>query len=260
MSGHSKWSTIKHKKAATDARRGKMFSKILKEITVAARIGGGDPKGNARLRSALLEARSNSVPGDNIDRAVKKGTGELEAEVYEEITYEGYGPGGVAVMVEAATDNRNRTANEVRHTFARHGGNLGEAGCVGWMFRRRGYFAIERGALPRIDGETMGEEKLMELALELGADDVAVEDEVCEIYTAMGDFLAVQEELERRKIPTVAAELAMIPDTLVDVPREKAGQVARLVETLEDHDDVQKVWINGDLANTDESVLAAQSR
>jgi YebC/PmpR family DNA-binding regulatory protein len=252
MSGHSKWSTIKHKKAATDARRGKMFSKILKEITVAARIGGGDPKGNARLRSALLEARSNSVPGDNIDRAIKKGTGELEAEVYEEIVYEGYGPGGVAVMVEAATDNRNRTANEIRHTFARHGGNLGEAGCVGWMFHRRGYFAIERGVLPG-----MNEEKLMELALELGADDVAVEDEVCELYTAMGDFLAVQEELERRRIPTVAAELAMIPDTLVDVPREKAGQVARLVETLEDHDDVQKVWIN---ANVDESVLAAPSR
>jgi YebC/PmpR family DNA-binding regulatory protein len=255
MSGHSKWSTIKHKKATTDARRGKMFSKILKEITVAARIGGGDPKGNARLRSALLEARSNSVPGDNIDRAIKKGTGELEAEVYEEIVYEGYGPGGVAVMVETATDNRNRTANEVRHTFARHGGNLGEAGCVGWMFRRRGYFAIERSALPG-----MNEEKLMELALDLGADDVAVGDEVCEIYTAMGDFLAVQEELERRKIPTVAAELAMIPDTLVDVPRDKAGQVARLVETLEDHDDVQKVWVNADFANTDESVLAAQSR
>jgi YebC/PmpR family DNA-binding regulatory protein len=253
MSGHSKWSTIKHKKAATDARRGKMFSKILKEITVAARLGGGDPKGNARLRSALLEARSNSVPGDNIDRAIKKGTGELEAEVYEEIVYEGYGPGGVAVMVEAATDNRNRTANEVRHTFARNGGNLGEAGCVGWMFHRRGYFAIERSAFK---GE-MDEEKLMELALELGADDVAVEEEVCEIFTAMGDFLPVQEELERRKIPTVAAELAMIPDTLVDVPREKAGQVARLVETLEDHDDVQKVWIN---ANIDENVLAAQSR
>ena len=254
MSGHSKWSTIKHKKATTDARRGKMFSKILKEITVAARIGGGDPKGNARLRSALLEARSNSVPGDNIDRAIKKGTGELAAEVYEEIVYEGYGPGGVAVMVETATDNRNRTANEVRHTFARHGGNLGETGCVGWMFRRRGYFAIERSALPE-----MSEEKLMELALDLGADDVTVGDEVCEIYTAMGDFLAVQEELERRRIPTVAAELAMIPDTLVDVPRDKAGQVARLVETLEDHDDVQKVWVNADFANTDESVLAAQS-
>jgi YebC/PmpR family DNA-binding regulatory protein len=256
MSGHSKWSTIKHKKAATDARRGKMFSKILKEITVAARIGGGDPKGNARLRSALLEARSNSVPGDNIDRAIKKGTGELEAEVYEEIVYEGYGPGGVAVMVEAATDNRNRTAGETRHIFARNGGNLGEAGCVGWMFHRRGYFAIERSALKGEKGE-MDEEKLMELALELGADDVAIEDEVCEIFTAMEDFLAVQEELERRKIPTVAAELAMIPDTTVDVPREKVSQVLRLVEALEDHDDVQKVWVN---LNIDENVLAAQSR
>ena len=156
-------------------------------------------------------------------------------------------------MVEAATDNRNRTAGETRHIFARNGGNLGEAGCVGWMFHRRGYFAIERSALA---GE-MDEEKLMELALELGADDVAVEDEVYEIYTAMGDFLAVQEELERRKIPTVAAELAMIPDTLVDVPREKVGQVLRLVEALEDHDDVQKVWVN---LNIDENVLAAQSR
>ena len=156
MSGHSKWSTIKHKKAATDARRGKMFSKILKEITVAARLGGADPKGNPRLRTALLEAKSNSVPGDNIDRAIKKGTGELESAVYEEITYEGYGPGGVAVLVEAATDNRNRTTAEIRHAFARNGGNLGEAGCVAWMFNRRGYFAIDRGA--------MDEEKFMDLA------------------------------------------------------------------------------------------------
>jgi YebC/PmpR family DNA-binding regulatory protein len=249
MSGHSKWSTIKHKKAATDARRGKLFSKLLKEITVAARMGGGDAKGNARLRAALLEARSNSVPGDNIDRAVKKGTGELESEVYEEVIYEGYGPGGVAVLVEAATDNRNRTTSEVRHAFARNGGSLGEAGCVAWMFTRRGYFAIDKGA--------MDEEKAMDFALELGADDVAIEEDVYEIYTSMEDFIAIQEELERRGVPTVAKELAMIPQTTIDVPRDKVSQVLRLMEALEDHDDVQKVWAN---LNVDENVLEAQSR
>jgi YebC/PmpR family DNA-binding regulatory protein len=249
MSGHSKWSTIKHKKAATDARRGKMFSKILKEITVAARMGGGDPKGNPRLRTALLEAKSNSVPGDNIDRAIKKGTGELESVVYEEITYEGYGPGGVAVLVEAATDNRNRTTAEIRHAFARNGGNLGESGCVAWMFNRRGYFAIDRGA--------MDEEKFMDLALELGADDVAIEEDVYEIYTAMESFVSVQEELERRGIPLAAGELAMVPQTTIDVPRDKVSQVLRLVEALEDQDDAQKVWANLDI---DENVLEEQSR
>jgi YebC/PmpR family DNA-binding regulatory protein len=249
MSGHSKWSTIKHKKAATDARRGKMFSKILKEITVAARLGGGDPKGNPRLRTALLEAKSNSVPGDNIDRAIKKGTGELESVVYEEITYEGYGPAGVAVLVEAATDNRNRTTAEIRHAFARNGGNLGEAGCVAWMFNRRGYFAIDSG--------TMDEEKFMDLALELGADDVAIEEDVCEVYTTLEDFISVQEELERRGIPLAAGELAMVPQTTIDVPRDKVSQVLRLIEALEDQDDVQKVWAN---LNIDEKVLEEQSR
>jgi YebC/PmpR family DNA-binding regulatory protein len=249
MSGHSKWSTIKHKKAATDARRGKMFSKILKEITVAARMGGADPKGNARLRTALLEARSNSVPGDNIDRAIKKGTGELESVVYEEITYEGYGPAGVAVLVEAATDNRNRTTAEIRHAFARNGGNLGEAGCVAWMFNRRGYFAIDSGA--------MDEEKFMDLALELGADDVAIEEDVYEVYTSMEGFISVQEELERRGIPLAAGELAMVPQTTIDVPRDKVSQVLRLVESLEDLDDVQKVWAN---LNIDDKVLEEQSR
>jgi len=252
MSGHSKWSTIKHKKAATDARRGKLFSKLLKEITVAARVGGGDAKGNPRLRAAILEARSNSVPNDNIDRAVKKGTGELEAEIYEEVIYEGYGPGGVAILVEAATDNRNRTTGEIRHIFARNGGSLGEAGCVAWMFHRRGYFAIAR------DGKSaLGEEELMELALELGADDVSIEEDVCEIYTPMEEFLATQEELERRGVPMAAKELAMIPQTTIDVPPDKVNQVLRLMEALEDHDDAQKVWAN---LNVDEKVLEAQSR
>ena len=255
MSGHSKWSTIKHKKAATDARRGKLFSKLLKEITVAARVGGGDSKGNPRLRAAILEARSNSVPNDNIDRAVKKGTGELEAEVYEEVIYEGYGPGGVAILVEAATDNRNRTTGEIRHTFARNGGSLGEAGCVAWMFHRRGYFAIPRDG--RDGKDAMDEEKFMELALELGADDVSIEEESYEIYTPMEDFLATQEELERRGVPMAAKELAMIPQTTIDVPPDKINQVLRLMEALEDHDDAQKVWAN---MNIDEKVLEAQSR
>ncbi|HEY2289087.1 MAG TPA: YebC/PmpR family DNA-binding transcriptional regulator [Thermoanaerobaculia bacterium] len=247
MSGHSKWATIKHKKAATDVRRGKLFSKILKEITVAARLGGGDAKGNPRLRSAVLEARSNSVPNDNIERAIKKGTGEIASEVYEEVIYEGYGPGGVAVLVEAATDNRNRTTSEIRHLFARNGGNLGEAGCVAWMFHRRGYFAIEKSA--------MDEEKFMELALELGADDFAIEEEVYEIYTPMEGFNATQEELERREIPTVAKELAMVPQTTLDVPADKVNQVLRLTDALEDHDDVQKVWAN---LNIDANSLAAR--
>jgi YebC/PmpR family DNA-binding regulatory protein len=249
MSGHSKWATIKHKKAATDARRGKLFSKLLKEITVAARVGGGDPKGNPRLRAAILEARSNSVPNDNIERAVKKGTGEIAAEVYEEVIYEGYGPAGVAILVDAATDNRNRTTGEVRHLFARNGGNLGEAGCVAWMFHRRGYFVLDKSV--------MDEETFMELAVELGADDVAIAEEVYELYTPMEAFIATQEELERRGTPTMVKELAMVPQTHIDVPPDKVGQVLRLMEALEDHDDVQKVWAN---VNIDEKVLEAQSR
>lgn len=252
MSGHSKWSTIKHKKAVTDLRRGKLFSKILKEITVAARLGGGDPKGNPRLRTALLEARANSVPNDNIERAIKKGTGELEGESYEEITYEGFGPGGVAVLVDVATDNRNRTQPEIRHLFTKHGGTLGEAGCVGWMFRRRGYFAIEPGAHP--PHPPMTEEQLMELALELGVDDVTAEEDRFELLTAPEDFAAVQEALESRGVPLAAKELAMMPTTTVDLPADRINQVLRLLEALEDHDDVQKVWAN---FNVDEKTLAA---
>jgi YebC/PmpR family DNA-binding regulatory protein len=249
MSGHSKWATIKHKKAATDARRGKLFTKLLREITVAARMGGGDPKGNSRLRSAVLEARSNSVPGDTIERAIKKGTGELEGESYEEVIYEGYGPGGVAILVEGMTDNRNRTSSEVRHLFTRHGGNLGESGCVSWMFARRGYFAIERGA-------TMGEEEFMELALELGADDINIEEDHYEIFTSPEDFIAVQEALDQRGVPPAVKELAMVPQSYMELPAERVGQVLRLMEALEDHDDVQHVWANLDL---DEKSVAAHS-
>jgi YebC/PmpR family DNA-binding regulatory protein len=254
MSGHSKWSTIKHRKAATDARRGKLFTKLLREITVAARLGGGDPKSNPRLRSALLEARSGSVPGDTIERAIKKGTGELEGESYEEVIYEGYGPGGVAILVEGMTDNRNRTASEVRHLFTRHGGNLGDSGSVTWMFSRRGFFAIERGAsTPEAD------EKLMELALELGADDIAIEPDHYEIFTPVESFAVVQEELERRGLPVAVKELAMVPQTQMTLPADRVSQVMRLVEALEDHDDVQKVWLNLDSSSLDAKVTAAHS-
>jgi len=245
MSGHSKWSTIKRKKAKTDLRRGKLFSKLVKEITVAARMGGGDPAGNARLRTALFEARSSSVPGENIDRAVKKGTGELESEVYEEFTYEGYGPAGVAVLVDLMTDNRNRTAQDVRKIFQLHGGNLGENGCVGWMFARRGYFAIEQGVLD--------EDAFLELALELGADDAMIEEDGYEIFTTMETYLTIREELERRGIPLAAKELAMIPQTYLDVEPGKRKQVERLIEALEDHDDVQNVWTNLNLDEDDDS-------
>ncbi len=239
MSGHSKWATIKHKKAVTDARRGKMFTKLLKEITVAARMGGGDPKGNPRLRAAILEARGNSVPNDTIDRAVKKGSGELGGDSIEELIYEGYGPGGCAILVEAATDNRNRTAGEVRHLFTKNGGNLAEAGAVAWMFDRRGYFAIDR--------ETLGEDAAVELGLELGVDDVSAGAEASEMFTSVEDFLRVREELAERKIPTLAAELAMIPQNTIELASDKVRSAMRLVEALEDHDDVQKVWSNFEL-------------
>ena len=247
MSGHSKWSTIKHKKATTDARRGKLFNKLLREITVASRLGGGDVKASPRLRTAVLEARANSVPNETIDRAVKKGTGELAGEAaYEETLYEGYGPGGVAVLVEAMTDNRNRTAGEIRNIFARNGGNLGESGCVAWMFHRRGYFSVPRGA--------MDEEAFMDLALALGADDIAIEPDRYEIYTPAEDFASTLEELERRGVALEAKELAMVPQTSVSVPGNRASQLLRLLDALEDHDDVQKVWAN---LQIDEQVLAA---
>jgi YebC/PmpR family DNA-binding regulatory protein len=260
MSGHSKWSTIKHRKAATDARRGKLFTKLLREITVAARMGGGDPKANPRLRSALVEARSGSVPGDTIDRAIKKGTGELEGESYEEVIYEGYGPGGVAILVEGMTDNRNRTASEVRHLFTRHGGNLGDSGSVTWMFSRRGYFAIERGGKhPATPALPANDEQFMELAVELGADDIAIEPDHYEIFTSMEDFAAVQDELERRGVPVAVKELAMVPQTTMSLPPDRVAQVLRLVEALEDHDDVQKVWLNLDPSSIDDKVAAAHS-
>jgi YebC/PmpR family DNA-binding regulatory protein len=248
MAGHSKWANVKHRKAAADARRGKLFTRLLREITVSARLGSGDPDANPRLRNAIAEARSNNVPNDNIDRAIKKGTGELEGGSIEEIVLEGYGPGGVAVLVEAVTDNRNRTVSEIRHLFSRHGGSLGESGCVAWMFDRRGFFSFDK--------RTMSEEKLMELALEVGVDDFSIEEESYELYTSVDDYLRVKEELEGQEVEVEAQQLAMIPQSYVEVDADKAPQVLRLMEALEDHDDSQNVWANFDI---DESLLMAHS-
>jgi YebC/PmpR family DNA-binding regulatory protein len=241
MSGHSKWSTIKRKKGALDAKRGKIFTKLIKEIMVAARMGGGDIDGNPRLRSAVNAAKAENMPKDNIERAIKKGCGELGGAVYDEILYEGYGPGGVAVLVETMTDNKNRTVADIRHFFAKNNGNLGENGCVGWMFDKRGVISVDAAGL--------NEEQLMELALEAGAEDVANDDGSFQIYTAPEDFNAVVEQLEKGKIKMSEASILMVPKNTIEVTEEKtASNLLRLLESLEDHDDVQKVHANFDIA------------
>lgn len=241
MSGHSKWSTIKRKKGANDAKRGQMFTKLIKEITIAARSGGGDPAGNPRLRSAILAAKAENMPKDNIDRAIKKGTGELEGAVYEEILYEGYGPGGVAILVEAMTDNKNRTVADIRHFFTKSGGNLGTSNSVAWMFDQKGTIAVDK--------EGMSEDELMELALEAGAEDVSDEGDSFQILTAPEGFSEVLEKLEG-KVKFSEAGLSRIPKNTVAVTEEKTAQsLLRLLENLEDHDDVQKVSANFDIAD-----------
>ncbi|HYK01602.1 MAG TPA: YebC/PmpR family DNA-binding transcriptional regulator [Thermoanaerobaculia bacterium] len=240
MSGHSKWSTIKHKKGAADAKRGKIFTRLIKEMTVAARLGGGDVEGNPRLRAAVAEAKASNMPKDNIERAIKRGTGEIEGAQYEEMLYEGYGPGGVAVLVEALTDNGNRTTPEIRRIFEKNGGNLGTPGSVKFQFDKKGYFAVEKGAV--------SEDKLMEVALEAGADDLQTDDaDVFEIYTAPESFEAVRQALETNKIATVEAKLGMIPSTYVAVDETKAKAMMRLLEMLDDHDDSQNVYSNFDI-------------
>ena len=240
MSGHSKWSTIKHKKGAADAKRGKIFTRIIKEMTVAARMGGGDLDGNPRLRAAVAEAKASNMPKDNIDRAIKRGTGELEGVNYEELTYEGYGPGGVALMVETMTDNTNRTTPEIRHVFEKCGGNMGTPGSVRFQFERKGYFAVEKSAAT--------EDRLMEVALEAGADDLQTGDaEIYEIYTTPDAFEQVRQALEKNKIPTVEAKLGQIPANYVKLDEQKSKQMMRLMEMLDDQDDVQNVWTNFDI-------------
>jgi YebC/PmpR family DNA-binding regulatory protein len=239
MSGHSKWSTIKHKKGAADAKRGRLFTKLIKEITMSAKVGGATVESNPRLRSAVAAAKKASMPADNIDKAIKRGTGELEGVVYEEVVYEGYGPGGAAILIEAMTDNKNRTTAEIRHILTKYGGNMGASGSVAFQFHKKGYISVEKGAA--------SEDALMELALEAGAEDFRTEDtDVYEIYTDPAAFETVKAKLEEKGIATQTAEMQMVPQSTVAVA-DKAPSLLKLLDMIEDNDDVQKVWSNGDI-------------
>jgi len=249
MSGHSKWSSIKHKKAARDAKRGKLFTKLIKEITIAARIGGGDINSNPRLRTAVSAGRAQSMPNDNIERAIKKGTGELGGAQLEEVTFEGYGPGGVAVILDVLSDNRNRVVADLRYIFTRHGGNLGESGCVAWMFKKRGVITVERGATD--------EDRLIELSLEAGADDITSESDSFQVMTAPEKSAGVKEALEKAGIAVAHAEVTMVPENTVKVSGSVAAQVLKLLEDLEDHDDVQNVSSNFDISEEEMAQFSA---
>ena len=245
MSGHSKWSTIKRKKGAIDAKRGKIFTKIIKEITLAARLGGGDIDGNARLRQAVMAAKEENMPKDNIERAIKKGIGGGEgAAAYEEVTYEGYGPGGAAVIVDVMTDNKNRTVAEIRHIFSKHGGNLGENGCVSWIFAKKGSIVIDKKAI--------GEDELMELVLEAGAEDVRTEGSEYEVITEPAAFEAVKKAIDDKSIKHLSASISKIPSNTVKLDAGKAESMLKMMEKLEDNDDVQNVYSNFDI---DEDVM-----
>ncbi len=239
MSGHSKWATIRHKKGAADAKRGKIFTKLIKEITVAARLGGGDPESNPRLRTAVLKARAANMPKENIDRGIKKGTGELEGVDYIEIVYEGYGPGGVAIMVEALTDNRNRTAADVRSIFSKGGGNLGESGCVSYLFQRKGVIAY--------DASEYDEEQIFEKALEAGAEDVELSGDVYEVTCSPESFETVVNFMEEAGFKHENAEVSMVPDATVSLDHDGTAKALRMIENLDDHDDVQEVSSNIDI-------------
>jgi len=239
MSGHSKWANIKHRKGAADARRGKIFTKLIKEITVAARIGGGDINANPRLRRVVDLAKTENMPKDNIDRAIKKGTGELEGVNYEESTYEGYGPGGAAVFVASLSDNKNRAVSEIRHCFSKCGGNLGSGGCVAWMFDTKGYLVIEKSAAD--------EDRIMEVALEAGAEDVREDGGNFEVITAPEDFEAVKEAIDAASIPYIDAEITMLPQNTTSLKGKEAQQMIRLMDMLDNCDDVQKVYTNADI-------------
>src|SRR5437764_5026562 len=243
MSGHSKWHTIKHKKGALDAKRGKLFTKLIKEITVAARTGGGDPEGNARLRKAILDAKAGNMPNDTIDRAIRRGTGEEAGVSYDEITYGGYGPGGVALMVQSMTDNRNRTVAEIRHIFSKNGGNLGESGSVGWMFEKKGYIVLDKTA--------KSEEELFELAIDAGADDLRDDEDTFEVITSPEAFDGVLSAIKKAGIEPQVAEVEMVPQNYVRLEGQDARQMLKLMEALEDHEDVQKVSANFDISEAD---------
>ena len=240
MSGHSKWHTIKHKKGAADAKRGKMFEKLAKEIAVAARIGGGDPDSNARLRKAVVDARGQSMPNEKIENAIKRGTGEIEGVSYDELTYEGYGPGGVAVYLETQTDNKNRTVAELRHLFSKMGGNLGESGCVSWIFSKKGYIIVDKGA--------KSQDEMEELAIEVGAEDIADDGDVWEIYTAPEDFEQVREAIVAAGVEPQSAQIEWVPSNYVSLTGGDAQKMIKLMDALDDHDDVQKVATNADIS------------
>ncbi len=246
MSGHSKWATIKHKKGATDAKRGKIFTRLIKEITIAAKFGGGDPDGNPRLRTAIVAAKAENMPADNIKRAIQRGTGELEGVSYDEITYEGYGPGGVAIIVDVLTDNKNRAVSEIRHAFSKNGGNLGAEGAVSWMFSKKGVIVVAKSAAP--------EDKLTEIVLDAGAEDLSDEGDTWEVLCAPVDYEAVTDALKAAKITPEHAEVTMISSTYTKLEGAPANQMMRLLETLEDLDDAQNVYSNFDM---DEAAMAA---
>ncbi len=241
MSGHSKWSSIKHKKAATDAKRGNLFTRFIRELTIAARSGGGDPESNSRLRHAIEGARAVNMPSDNIKKAIQRGTGELEGVNYEEFSYEGYGPGGVAILADAMTDNKNRTVSEVRHVFEKYNGNLGQQGCVSWMFTRKGVILVPQAAI--------GEDELMEIVLENGAEDMVKEGNSYEITTTTEDFDKVREALKAKKLPVESAEIAKVPSTYIKLEGRQAEQMLKLYDKLEELDDIQNVWANFDIAD-----------
>ena len=242
MSGHSKWSTIKHKKGAADARRGKIFTKLIKEITTAARIGGGDVEANPRLRTAVLKAKAENMTKDNIEKAIKRGTAKDEGgEAYEEYIYEGYGPGGAAVLVEALTDNKMRTSAEVRHAFSKHNGNLAEAGSVSWLFSKKGYISFDK--------KTVDEDRIMELALDAGAEDIREDDGVIEVITDLAGFEKVKKAFDEKNLKYIVAELSMIPQTSVKLEGKHAETMLKLMEALEDSDDVQTVHANFDISS-----------
>jgi YebC/PmpR family DNA-binding regulatory protein len=248
MAGHSKWAQIKHKKSKIDRERGKIFSKIIREIIVAARMGGGNPDFNPRLRLAIEKAKSHNMPQENIERAIKRGTGELEGVNYEQVIYEGYGPGGVAIMVVALTDNKNRTVNEIRHIFSKYGGNLAGAGSVAWQFKEKGIIYVEK--------DKATEDDVLEASLEAGAEDVKVQEDTYEILTDPKNFEAVKKAFEERGIPYTQAEITMIPQNTVTVEQKKAETLLKLLEALEEHDDIQNVYANFDIP---EKVLKALS-
>jgi len=248
MSGHSKWATIKHKKGAADARRGKVFTKLIKEITVAARISGGDADSNPRLRTAVAAAKAENMPADNIKRAIQKGTGELPGVTYEEATFEAYGPGGVAIILEVATDNRNRTLSEIRHIFSKNAGNLGEHGCVAWMFSKRGYIVVPK--------DKADEETLLNLATEAGADDMREDDGNWELLSPPAAFQQVVDRLKAANIAPAMAEVSMVPQSYVKLTGKSAQQMLRLMEELEDHEDVQHVYANFDIEEAEMHALA----